>query len=295
MKRFLAKIVLFIALMILCDNVVGYAMDYVLNNIEVGGQQRDNYICNQANEDILIFGSSRAVFHYNPQILEDSLGATCYNCGENGCGIYNSYGRLLMIKERHFPQIIIKEVDGLNKGDLKDLNWLRTRYERDGISDIFDDVDPLEKYKMTCKMYRYNTKCLQNFIVYLTSISSDAGNKGFRPKDEDFDPLKVKTDSRVSANVDTPDIDSLKILYTNKFIDLAEGARLYFVASPIWYGRDSLELEPIRKICYQRNVPFIDFSNDPKYVHRNEYFADGIHMNSRGADEFTKDLIKHLH
>ena len=53
-------------------------------------------------------------------------------------------------------------------------------------------------------------------------------------------------------------------------------------------------LEPIREICRQRNVPFIDFSNDPKYVHQNQYFADGIHMNARGADEFTRDLIKYL-
>ena len=62
MHRFLLKVFIFFALLFLFDNVIGYTMDYVLNHIEVGGQQRDNYICNQANEDILIFGSSRAVF-----------------------------------------------------------------------------------------------------------------------------------------------------------------------------------------------------------------------------------------
>ena len=36
------------------------------------------------------------------------------------------------------------------------------------------------------------------------------------------------------------------------------------------------------------------FSNNPKYVHNNAYFADDGHLNARGADEFTKDLIKEL-
>lgn len=294
MRKFLAKIVIFAILLILCDNLVGNAMDFVLNHIETGGQQRDNYICNHADEDILIFGSSRAVFHYNPQILEDSLGMTCFNCGECGCGIFNSYGRLLMIEKRHHPKVIIKEIDDLTKGDCKDLNWLRARYDRAGVSDMIEDIDPLEKYKMTCKMYRYNTKCLQNLFVYLTSYSTDAGIKGFRPKFEDFDTLKVKRENN-RKNDGLLEIDSLKIKYTNMFINLAGNARLFFVASPIWYGRDPSELEPIKKICRQKNVPYIDFSNDPKYVHRNEYFADGIHMNSRGADEFTRDLVKYLH
>ena len=47
-------------------------------------------------------------------------------------------------------------------------------------------------------------------------------------------------------------------------------------------------------ICKERNIPFIDFSNNPKYVHNNAYFADDGHLNARGADEFTKDLIKEL-
>ena len=69
---------------------------------------------------------------------------------------------------------------------------------------------------------------------------------------------------------------------------------LVFVVSPIWYGQDTLVLEPIKQICEKRNTFIIDFSNNPKYVHHNEFFKDGTHLNARGADEFTKDLIKAL-
>ena len=48
------------------------------------------------------------------------------------------------------------------------------------------------------------------------------------------------------------------------------------------------------QICKRKNISFVDFSNNPKYVHHNEYFRDGAHLNARGADEFTRDLIVEL-
>lgn len=54
----------------------------------------------------------------------------------------------------------------------------------------------------------------------------------------------------------------------------------------------SEHLAPIKEICKRRNVPFIDFSNDTKYVHNNALFKDGKNLNDRGADEFTKDFVK---
>ena len=77
-------------------------------------------------------------------------------------------------------------------------------------------------------------------------------------------------------------------------MDKAKNMNLVFVVSPMWYGQDSLVLEPIKRICMERKAQLIDFSNDPKYVHQNKYFKDGTHLNARGADEFTKDLIKTL-
>ena len=88
--------------------------------------------------------------------------------------------------------------------------------------------------------------------------------------------------------------DPLKLRYIEKFIDLAKGSLLFFVSSPIWYGMPSEHLAPIRDICKRRNVPFLDFSNDPKYVHNNALFKDGKHLNDKGADEFTRDFVKTL-
>ena len=294
MKKFIFKIIIIFTIVAIFDYFFGVVMGHVVNNINVGGQGRDNYICNVAEEDILVFGSSRAVHHYNSTILEDSLGMSCYNCGEEANGFILSYGRLLMALERHCPKVIIQDITAefdLHKNDNhKYLGWLKTRYERAGVSEIFDAIDKTESYKMKSQIYRYNSKFLQNIFVYLTSVSTDMGIKGYRPINEPFDSMKiVKTEKP-----DDKEIDSLKIEFIHRYLELAQNSKIYFVVSPIWYGMDSEEIAPIAQICKERNIPLFDFSNNPKYVHNDEYFKDGTHLNAFGADEFTKDLIKEI-
>lgn len=294
MKKFISKIILLFVIIAITDCVIGVGMNYVVNHIQVGGQGRDNYICCRAEEDILIFGSSRAVHHYNATMLEDSTGLSCYNCGDDGNGIILSYGRLIMAKERHQPKIIIQDVatsfDLLKNDNHKYLGWLKARYNRNGISKIFDDIDKTERYKMLCQSYRYNSKFLQNLFVYFTSISNDTGIKGFRPINDAFDPMKISKNTKSEAY----EFDSLKVNFLNKFIDLSKGSKLVFIVSPMWYGMDTAKLQPLIDLCKSRNIRLIDFSNDPKYVHNDIYFHDGSHLNARGADEFTRDLIKVL-
>ena len=294
MKKFIFKIIIIFTIVAIFDYFFGVVMGHVVNNINVGGQGRDNYICNVAEEDILVFGSSRAVHHYNSTILEDSLGMSCYNCGEEANGFILSYGRLLMALERHCPKVIIQDITAefdLHKNDNhKYLGWLKTRYERAGVSEIFDAIDKTESYKMKSQMYRYNSKFLQNIFVYLTSVSTDMGIKGYRPINEPFDSMKiVKTEKP-----DDKEIDSLKIEFIHRYLELAQNSKINFVVSPIWYGMDLEEIAPIAQICKERNIPLFDFSNNPKYVHNDEYFKDGTHLNAFGADEFTKDLIKEI-
>ena len=295
MKKFILKIVVLFAIIVVIDIAFGRVMNYVVNHIEVGGQGRDNYICNQSEDDILIFGSSRAVHHYNAQMIEDSLEMSCYNCGEDGNGIILNYGRLMMIKERKTPRIIICDInppfDLFKNDNHKYLGWLKARYDRNGISDIFYSIDRTEKYKMMSQMYRYNSKFLQNIFVYFTSVSYDGGIKGYRPVNEEFDPMKVVENN--DQNVDYT-FDPIKISYIEQFIDLTKEAKVYFVVSPVWYGMDTNTLKPIKDICEKRNIPLIDYSNSSKYVHNNLYFKDGMHLNAIGADEFSRDIINSI-
>lgn len=297
MKKFLLQIVLFLAILYIIDRVAGYTFSYMSRHSKGGYVKHHNYITDGVNEDLLIFGSSRAIHHYNPQIIEDSLHLSCYNCGQDGNGILLYYGWWQIIKEHYLPKVIIYDVTTsfdltVGEDNHKYLGWLKESYERAKVRDIFEDVDKTEKIKMMSQMYRYNSKFHQiaaDFIYPLYVVKAN----GFLPLQGEVEIMRIK-----KKETDSPEnqiqFDPLKISYLNKFVDEAEGVKLIFVVSPMWYGIIPETLEPIKNICQERGIPFVDFSNDPKYVHNNEYFKDGSHLNARGADEFTHDLVVEL-
>ena len=298
LKRFVLKILLLFFLLAALDYAVGIGMDYVSSHITTGEAGRDNFITDSVMSDVLIMGSSRAVHHYNARLLSDSLGLSCYNCGEGACGIIMAYARLTMLMERHVPQHIIYEVtpmyDFLVYDDNRQsLGRLKLHYDRQGVDSIFAEFDTREKYMMKSGLYRHNTTFLKDLLAFV-SKSNEGNDLGFEPFNVPFNPLL--TTDRTTIHYDRRmgyEYDSLKIKYLNKFIDLAQHqSTLTFVVSPVWYGQDTLVMDYMKKICLERSISLLDFSNDSKYVHHDEYFSDGIHLNARGADEFTRDLLE---
>jgi len=295
MRKYLLKIGTFLLIVLIFDFLFGKAFSSLVDHAKGGDNKRNNYICNEVNEDILIFGSSRAFHHYNPIIISDSLGLSCYNCGQDGNGSILNYGRYQLICQRYHPKVLIYDIIPsfdllVGEDNHKYLGHLRPYYDRKGIPEVFESVDNTEKYKMMSQMYRYNSRFIQIISDNIHPMQSE-GIKGFRPIDEEMDTMKV---SKRSKEIKAPVYDSLKIAYVNKIVEESQDTRVIFVVSPYWNGCDTTSLAPVKAICKQRSIPFVDFSNNPKYVHHNEFFKDGFHLNARGADEFTRDLISEL-
>ena len=297
MKKIIIRSVLLLGLFIMGDFIVGHALGYITETIKTGGQGRDNYICNECKDDILVFGSSRALHHYDVPILSDSLGMTGYNCGADGCGILSSYARLKMIRERHVPKIIILDLvtgyDVLKKGDnSQQLAWLKNRFDREGMAELFYDVDPSYKYKMLSSCYRYNSSFIKSLFVYLTGYTIEEENMmGYVPSHTKMrSPLR-----KIEKGAKDIQYDPIKLKYMDRFFQLAEKSHLYVVQSPIWYECDSAkskEAQIIKDLCKRKGIPFINFTNNPKFMFVDSLFADGKHMNANGAAEFTKELAK---
>lgn len=295
MKKFLIKILTFFALLIFFDYAMGKAFDYLSAHAKGGMTQRDNYICNELETDILLCGSSRCVHHYNPKIISDSLRLSCYNSGQDGNGVILLYGRLQMIKSHHEPELIIYDITPnfdllLGEDDHRYLTWLKPHYDRKGISEIFQSVDKTERFKMLSSMYRYNSHFIELAADFFHPIINVDDN-GFVPIATEMDKSKIKKGNGITEN--NFQFDSLKIDYLRKYADEV-GNKLIFVVSPIWYGMETAQLQPLIDLCKSYHISFFDYSNNPKYVHNDLYFKDGLHLNARGADEFTQDLIKEL-
>lgn len=291
MKRFVIR-VLFIAV-IICgvDKMIGAGLSYLDKTSRV--KTGTGYIMNKVNHDILVFGSSRAYRHYDTRIITDSLGLSCYNCGKSGQGFIYNYALLRVLMEKYTPNLIIYDfypTADLAYGDnTRYITDLRPYRKEKGVMDIIVDVDPSEKYKTISSMYCYNYICNEIILNYFRPNSGEKSINGFVSTKKIFNPQKTKT---IVPPRDS--VDSLKLKYAEKFIQLAKNTKFVIVISPYWDFHDFEYVRKAKELADKYSVPFYDFSSNKDFAHNNEYFFDTIHMNDKGAERFTNELVKQI-
>lgn len=294
MKKFLLKVLLFFAFVVVMDSAFGLLFSYLRAHAKGGSTANCEYIANRATDDIIILGSSRATHHYVPQIIEDSLGVTCYNCGEEGNGVVLAYGRLRMLTDRYKPKLVLYEVTprfdiGTTELNNKYLGYLRAYYNKDGIRGIFDDFDDdLTCVKMLSKMYQ-NTGRL--FPDLLDNIISRDNNLGYAPLYGKIDVLKSKSTNGNNG----VEVDSLKLSYVEKLIKLcqAQDIPLLFMISPcVGLSENVQSYEPEITLCKRYGVPCYNFLDYQPIIDNADFFQDNSHLNNEGAAVYTRMLIK---
>lgn len=293
MKSFILKVICFLCIVLFVDLTLGYSFRYMHNHAKGGDNGRVNAITREVTADIIIMGSSRAENHYNPIIIENEMGKSCYNCGMSGNGIVCNYGLFELITQRCKPYLVIYDIhpmsDYYNAFDNhRYLSILKPFYNNLCIRQIFDDVDKYEKYKMLSSMYQYNSTFFRIVTDYLHP-RQESGVKGFRPFKEQLDTMKL-TNKKEKKQYD---IDSLKVEYLDRLAKKMEG-HIVFIISPIWEGDDGQQFQFAKQFCEMNGIPLLDYSNNPKYVHHDEFFKDGGHLNYKGADVFSKDIASEL-
>jgi hypothetical protein len=265
---------------------------FLQKNAKGGETARDNYIADSTEADVVIMGSSRALHHYNPSIIEDSINMTCYNCGNDANGILLMYGRYLMMINRYRPKVILYDInvdaDYYYDGDrFRFLKPLISFYDRKGIDSIFFKVDKYSKVKMFSYLYRYNTSftsVIRDYIKPKTFFE-----KGYLPKD-----LKIKYEPKRSAFVKKK-IDSIKQYYFLHFIEKCKinKTKLIFIISPYYNGDDKKYMEII-DLAKKYRIPLLNYSGDNRFRYHKDLFYDGIHLNRKGSCKYTKIIIKDL-
>lgn len=294
MKRFILRIAALAAAILLIDAALGVAFHGLVRNAKGGETGRIDYICHKTTEDLLVFGSSRAARHYDPRILEDSLGTSCYNCGKDGNGIIMLYGWYRIMGKRYRPRVIVYDIQpdyDLLKGDnTKFLPALRYFYDEDPIQSIFWSVDKNERYKMMVSAYRYNSQFLQIVLDNIKPAQQDI--KGYRPLrgTMDYEPIVTENASKVYA------YDPLKLYYLERLILDCEhyGTQLIFAASPQYKNTNSNVLTPIKKLCQKHGIPFIDHYSDKNFNQEKNYFKDSSHLNEEGATMYTRSVAREI-
>lgn len=301
MKKFIILLFALFAILAGIDIATGLVFDKLTLSAKRGYTGRNEFIADKLHDPVLVFGSSRSVHHYDPQVLADSLGVPCYNCGQDGMGIITFYGRFKLLTARYTPRLIIYDVttdfDLRRNDNVTYLTWLKPYYNRPGIDSIFWHVEPTERVKMLSNMFRYNSKALQIITDNKPGDDNDDALKGFVPLDG-----IMTYDKEEDATKTQVDFDPVKLYYISRLVKdcSAKGIRLVFAISPLYNSvkQPDAYLADFLTLARKQNVPVINHYYDTRFATNKNLFQDTYHMNRSGAEIYTSILaheIKQLH
>ena len=293
---------LFFALVAILDVSIGDFGNYIQSHAKGGATRTLNDLVKNDVHDILVFGSSRAHSHYDTPFLSDTLGLDVYNAGYDGNGIIFSYGIFELIVERYHPKLIIYDVEPAfdinvynpDHSNRRYLNMLKPYYKHNSVAGIIKEITLEEWLVVHSGMIRYNSKLLSAILDFYTG--NNRFKKGYKPLQGVYaPPSSITKDNRTEYPL-ANQIDTIKLKYVRSFLSKAQTLNIpiILVASPKFEAKSSSVFKPIKNICSEYNIPFVDCYTDSIISHNNNYFNDPMHMNKNGARMFSKVIVNEM-
>lgn len=300
-KKFILNFFVFIAVLLALDYACGSVLEYFFYKQKTGPDYQITNTISAANQDVMIFGNSRAQAHYNDSIISKDLSLSCCNAGlTGGYSIFFPSFEIAQVLKRHHPKVIVYELSpftlGYWQGDYDRLSVLTPYINK------FPDSKELilmkgnnEQIKILSKTYLFNSRI--HLIVLYTLFQNRFKNvKGFMPiKGLKFDINKCE----VNPFSQYIGIDDNKVKILQKTIDLCkrENVTLIFVNSPFYHSNQIVQSKAYSKtmsILKENNCNYIDMSNDTIFMSKTDLFANQLHLNTQGANLFSTILSQKI-
>jgi len=295
---FFYRLFLFFFIVFVLDFVTGSLLRHYYFAQKAGSQYRTNYSIDKANADIMIFGSSRAVYHYIPTIFEESLNMSCYNAGSLDQHILYHYAVFKSVLKRHIPRIVVLDVTSeefkRNKQSYDKLSILLPFYNtHPEVRTVIDLRSPYEKIKLMSKTYPFNSSLL---------MIAGGNTKYFAERKQDikgYIPLKkIWKDPIVNSPFPDYEVDNMKLSFFEKILQdcIKNNIRLYLVHSPEYFIHENEDrsLKFVEKLAQKYCIKFMDFTNDPLFTNDPSLFNDPYHLNSKGAKMLSRRIAENL-
>jgi len=304
--KFLKRLFLFLVILVVVDYCLGYLLETAYFSQKKGQFAQTTYSIDSTSQDILIFGSSRAVRHYSPAILSKAFNMSCYNVGRDAQLIPYYAAVQEATLARYKPKMIIVDVNSWElspgEGKYEKLSILLPYCHRHPeLLPYVEQGSKQERLKLYSRIYPYNSSL---FILGYNSLFPDkvlADDHGYVPLTGEMTDLMLK-DHIERMKTDTSErgtaIDKKALAYYTQFLENTSkfGIKTYVIISPkILNEPVNAKVQKLMDVAAKfSNVKFINFATDPKYNFKYDKFADVFHLNKKGAEEFTTDLISYL-
>lgn len=309
LKIFLRNLALFIALLFLCDRLIGFALEKSYFSLKVGQFAQTTYTLDKASPDILVFGSSRALHHYSSEILSNKLHKTIYNAGSDGQFLPYYCAAQEVILQRKIPKIIILDVNiwelGPNQSKyIKLASLLPYVSEHPLLKKYTSEISDFENLKFISKTYPYNSTLLISTYDHLFSNKLPEDDRGYFPLvrtipknqfEEYKEQQRIYNEKRAKQTIK---IDKKAMVYYRQFLQRCQDLNIktYVIISPTILkepkSKEKILLQIIAKDYL--NVTFLDYSHDANYNNHYQFFADEFHLNNIGSEKFSKELAERI-
>jgi hypothetical protein len=260
------------------------------------------------NTNVLVMGSSRAWRHIDPKVIKDSLGLSAYNIGMDGQHLPMQLSRYqTFLKYNKQPKIIIYSLDFFmlkeneklfNKDQF--LPYMLFNFE---ILNKLKGYQDFNYYDFTIPLVRYYgaTNALMHTVKIMAfpKLNKEGRVDGFLGTDKkwnnDFEKAKKKM-KNFSISIDK----NILIRFDNFLLDCKnKNIKVYFVYSPEYVegqrfvlNRNEL-INCLHSLANKHKIPFLNYSNDEICLNK-KYFYNTTHLNSIGADLFSKKMCSDL-
>jgi len=308
MKKFLIEVIMFampvVILALFTDKFLSTNLRKSKSVAEGEFTVWNDIVDGKINSDVVVYGSSRAWIHINPQTLMDSLHTTVYNLGIDGHNFWLEYLRhQLLLKYNHKPTLIIYSLDVFMLQKRKDLynleQFLPYMYGNKDMEDKILSYQGFNKYDCKIPLLRYTGQ----YSAIRTAL-----NMYFNPSQDTAMRIRGYQSRNIGWNEDLSkalhtmksykvELDSSSMILFDKYISDCKqnNIQLIFVYSPEYIeGQHFVEnrkdiMELYKHYSNKYGIPFYDFSADSMSYNK-KYFYNASHLNKTGADLFSSRL-----
>lgn len=258
----------------------------------------DQYCCSYRggiNEDIAVFGASRAAHHYVPQVFQDSLGYKLMNYGCDGQNIYNHYAMLSMRinNSSEKPKLVMLEIASIDISDTPGHNTDKLSV-LNPFYDLNNDVKQVLGLKGKTYNYGLRMSKLFKYNSYLSVVvKCFFGIEEGVYKNQGYEPLygQWKKNIEIIKEDKDPNMDGTKRSYLIRFIELCKDNDIPIIIlnSPhfVIYDVNRTWWKEVVNIAQDYDVPCWDYEQSEMFISSPEVFNEPYHLNDKGAKLYS--------
>jgi hypothetical protein len=311
MKKFILNIIGFSMLVAVLALSLDFFVTSGLKKTEVGDFQVWNDIYNsRITGGVVISGSSRAARSINPAILDSALSVNSYNLGNDAYYFYMQYARYqVFAKHNPKPKLIIQTADFNTLWNTGSTNKVQFAPYNDPLLDSFLENIGFKPNELNTPVYRYFSEISAVKLGLANQLGLDKvfykdkiRYKGYQATYNEWNRRELDNILNVSGKIKVHNQPEMAVLLDD-FLSECKNNNIQVVMVFVPEYIEAINttestnatavLDLYNSLSEKYNFPFLDYSRDT-ICNNIEYFYNALHLNSRGADLFTKKLARDI-